>query len=217
MRQSMLCQSLILGGVLLLTAANHVAASPVTGSFVDDVVFWHGAAGSTDSIKGAPDSISCDLDGGATTVRFSSSFQGFDYTVAIPLGTDLIVTERGSTLAAPLPTVSFGYGQNFVDSNNDGIPETLTGNATLLDWVFFWNPPWDPPTSTKIMFFDLEQDPTYLFTGGSEDFFAVVDALEGAGDVDLDAVQLVPEPSTMLLLAGAGVTVLRRRFSWFAV
>ena len=165
----------------------------------DELVFiFDPAVGSledpTSSLLGLPDGAERDLDGGGATFRFSSSAEVFDYTVALPEGTDLVITNFIPGDQEPI--VTFGYGTP-VDADSDGVADVPDGTATLINRFAFSPVPWNKPAEqdfgTELFFYSLRTDAA--FVGLGDDFFLSIDDV--GGDFDLDAVQLVTTiPST---------------------
>lgn len=198
-------------GLVAMLVPKVASAETLCGAFVDEVVFLVGEDFNAPNVIGPPTGSQADLNGGAATVRIGEDIVSFDYGVPVPAGTDLIVIESGGNpdpTNDPLPTVAFGYADDLVDSNKDGLPENSFASAVLLDWVFLGAPVWDLSYPARLHFFDLDHA-SQPFTGLSPSFFVVVDDPPG-GDLDLDAVQVIPEPSAALLLGLSALALFRR-------
>jgi hypothetical protein len=190
----------------------------VEGAFIDEIVFhvetYPGHGDPSTTVLGMPDGLAPDINGeGGYTLRFGQSDTLFDYTseVAVPVGTDLILTEATIFTNANFE-LKYGYSSSLVDSDDDGYADNPGGTPYLLGTVSLEAPPWMDWYGSRLWFFDLDQDPGHPFLGVTDDFFVAVDDTNQLGDsLDLDAIHVVvPEPSSVLLLIGTSAVMMGR-------
>jgi hypothetical protein len=111
-----------------------------------------------------------------------------------------------------VPTIGPEYIYSFLHSahkfdyaDNPGGTPVLLGTSSIgaLPWMTWYG--------SRLWFFDLDQDPPQPFVGVNDDFFVAVFDDPIGGGFDIDAIQVVPEPSTALLVLAGGVFIGCRR------
>ena len=129
----------------------------------------------------ASDGRYVDLDGGGTTLGFSGEAVEFDWGVAIPSGTQLIVVvvEGWDNVFGP---VSWGYGTPV--NNGDGVASNAAGTTRLLEISTISPNPWGAEFPAELRFYAFEGD----FRGVNDELFVSLDDHE---DTEIDAVQVI--------------------------
>lgn len=183
-------------GVLSVVIAANAWADQFSGRFANEVVFInYQGDGALDDALGPPDGSASsmrdvDLDRGAITVRFGETTE-FDYgwAVAIPAGTDVLITEGTGAANGPYPAVWFGSSAAPTDANGDGIADEAVYAGRVLGYVFYpeGSAPWTP-WAQRLLFIDLSCGDQIMRS--PSEFVLAIDDLPG-GDFNLNAVQWV--------------------------
>ena len=194
----MASRTLVLCVIILVTPAI-VKAESFFGVFADQSPLKIIQSGQLEAhALGVPNTNLVELDGGAMTFRFSTAGTLWDYmgVIAIPLGTQAILVDVATGDIDP--AVYFGYHSDplvELDIIVDGVPDAGANIATLLGHQTASLPYWDNDNDQVIYFFQLGPE----FQGITTNFWLAVDDPLG-GNFDLNAVQVVPEPSEALIL-----------------
>lgn len=180
-----------------------VRADTAFGPFASEAVFLnsgeHVECPDRGCVANEPDGHFEDLDGGGATLRFHDEFVDFPLgeDVHVPDGADLVLFDVQWREEDPI--VTFGYAEELVDEDHDGVADNRSGHAAFLAHAVIEHPRWSDAPS-HLYFYDLDADRERPYEGPAPGFFLSVNDPEG-NDFDLDAAQLlVPRDHEDLVL-----------------